>query len=489
MAATATKPRTRRPKAEPSPATPPAATVEAPEAPTPPEPPAPPPVETPEPPASDASEDGSEGTAIAERPRRRALTIPGVKAEFTATALILPEEYNERDWLRVVNSIDMVREGARWWWGDAINAGEARFNEKYSQALDMTQYDYATLRNLTMVARRYAPERRHAALTWSHHHAVIGVPDDVADDLLAWAEGENPPKTRRSVADLRTRVKEIKAEAAPGSEPVRGQGPTVPGSPVATPDQPGEKPLTAEQIEEYRQAGKIVYDCGGCGLTFGVSVWQCLGCGSHWAADVDDCQNERCGEVVNTPAPTPTGSAPSPADVGPIRQGQPAPAATNGTTPAVSGAVIAPTPRNADEMISSLISYPFDALDPSDIALDLARQAEAEAISDPIAALMGLHHWLGQVLEALAGTDDDGRDGPQAPPDDEDASDIGELDFGDVDDADDVSGPSVDVTPPPAPAPAVAATNGATDKPLASEPSRPAPKPGAARKRKAQAPA
>lgn len=56
-----------------------------------------------------------------------------------------------------------------WYVGDWLNFGEHKFGEKYSQALDVTRYDYGTLRNAAYVSGRYAICDRHSNLSWRHH--------------------------------------------------------------------------------------------------------------------------------------------------------------------------------------------------------------------------------------------------------------------------------------------------------------------------------
>lgn len=388
----------------------------------------------------DAGQSGA-STAMSKLAASRALNIPGIRAQFTPTALILPDKMSIGDWTKVVDAIDGVREGARWWFGDAINAGEARFGERYSQALDASKYDYATLRNLALVARRFQPDtivdgeivpgRRHATLSWSHHHAVIGVPADVADEILRTAEAES-----WSVAQVRAHVKEIKATGkgadTGGTPPTNGNG-IVPGMarPTANPqDLPGVKPLTEAQAAEYANSGQTTYICEGCPSIFGEQVWHCLGCGGHWSLDVDDCLNPACGEDI---APDETETVPTPISTG-----------ANGTTPRVVSGEILPSAASqmgADQALLVLASFPFRDLDPSDIAASLLA---SDGIPDALSALMGVHDWLAEVIEAMAGADDedeDGRDGPSDPEDaDETGDTLGDLDFDDASDAEDASG-------------------------------------------------
>lgn len=448
--------------------------------------------------ASENNESPAQTTSVARTvpTSARALNIPGVRAHFTPTALILPEKISIVDWSKVVDAIDGVREGSRWWLGDAINAGEARFGEKYSQALDASRYDYASLRNLAMVARRFQPDtigadgeiipgRRHAGLSWSHHHAVIGVPNDVADEILAKSEADS-----WSVSQVREHVKEIKSSGATagGTAPSRnGTGGAVPGAVTPTDPSklPGVKPLAEAEIQEYAQAGKTVYECDGCNLTFGVQVWHCLGCGGHWTLDVDDCQNEMCG-----------------VDDGDATGGT-APAVTGGTTSgAVSGTVIpGAATGGSDQAILVLSSFRYADLDPTDAAASFAALA-ADGV-DVVATLLETHQWLSQVIEALAAGDDEMDDAArqaEIEAEESEGDGLGDLDFEaseDDESGDESAEASEDAAEAPEAVSRVAtgrsgawSTEGANVKPAASaavsqgtlaqsRPMTPAPKPGA----------
>jgi len=93
-------------------------------------------------------------------------------------------------------------EGAiHWWLGDWLNYGERAYGEKYSQALDETEFSYKTLRTDSWVAHRIEVSRRRDNLSWSHHREVapLDLPDQ--DRLLDQAEsgGMSIRELRRAV--------------------------------------------------------------------------------------------------------------------------------------------------------------------------------------------------------------------------------------------------------------------------------------------------
>ena len=73
------------------------------------------------------------------------------------------------DW-EMFGKLVFVFGGAMMWYvGDWLNFGEKKFGEKYSQALEITKYDYGTLRNAAYVAGRYELKDRRQSLSWRHH--------------------------------------------------------------------------------------------------------------------------------------------------------------------------------------------------------------------------------------------------------------------------------------------------------------------------------
>jgi len=73
------------------------------------------------------------------------------------------------DW-EMFGKLVFVFGGAMMWYvGDWLNFGEKKFGEKYTQALEITKYDYGTLRNCAYVSGRYELKDRRQGLSWRHH--------------------------------------------------------------------------------------------------------------------------------------------------------------------------------------------------------------------------------------------------------------------------------------------------------------------------------
>jgi hypothetical protein len=76
-----------------------------------------------------------------------------------------------------------------WALGDWLVFGRARYGRHYREAaIRASALDPATLRACAAVARRFAPGRRNAALSFAHHAAVVDLGDAAQDAWLAYAD-------------------------------------------------------------------------------------------------------------------------------------------------------------------------------------------------------------------------------------------------------------------------------------------------------------
>lgn len=96
-----------------------------------------------------------------------------------------------------------------WWIGDWFNMGESLHGEAFSQLLDATQFDPATVQQYAWVARQVPRERRRASLSFSHHREVADLAPAEQTRWLARAEadGFSSHRLRRELA------KALRAEA------------------------------------------------------------------------------------------------------------------------------------------------------------------------------------------------------------------------------------------------------------------------------------
>jgi hypothetical protein len=93
-------------------------------------------------------------------------------------------------WESVGEFIKKSGQSVQFWLGDWLNYGEARWGEKYSQALDATDYSLGTLQNVSWVANSVPSSRRHENLSFSHHQNVAQLEPEDQDKWLKKAEEE-----------------------------------------------------------------------------------------------------------------------------------------------------------------------------------------------------------------------------------------------------------------------------------------------------------
>ena len=115
------------------------------------------------------------------------------------------------------------QQGSKWWIGDLLNAGDARFGEMFSQVCE-GQISASLLQQYESVARRVPRENRNPNLSWSCHAAVARLPGAGQKRLLAKAEryGWNSSilarRARGELAAARAAANADRANPAPGEE-------------------------------------------------------------------------------------------------------------------------------------------------------------------------------------------------------------------------------------------------------------------------------
>ncbi len=93
-------------------------------------------------------------------------------------------------WQSVGDFIKKSGQAVQFWLGDWLNYGEQKWGEKYSQALDATDYALGTLQNSSWVASHIPASRRHENLSFSHHQNVAQLDPEEQDKWLDKAEEE-----------------------------------------------------------------------------------------------------------------------------------------------------------------------------------------------------------------------------------------------------------------------------------------------------------
>jgi hypothetical protein len=101
------------------------------------------------------------------------LAVEGV--EWGETYLEVPGGISYDEWARLGETLQRMQRSVNWWLGDWIRFGEAKFGEKYTQAIETTGRSYDGLRNCVYVAERVDMGRRRSELSWSHHQEVAAL--------------------------------------------------------------------------------------------------------------------------------------------------------------------------------------------------------------------------------------------------------------------------------------------------------------------------
>jgi N6-adenosine-specific RNA methylase IME4 len=131
--------------------------------------------------------------------RQADVVLPGTASEV---GLQLPEDLSFEDWEATGDVLRQINKACLWWWGDWLNFGEqAPYGEKYSQALETTDWDYQTLKGAAWVSQRIPMVRRRTILSHSHHKEVAALKPDEQDAWLHRAEEDslNVHELRRAI--------------------------------------------------------------------------------------------------------------------------------------------------------------------------------------------------------------------------------------------------------------------------------------------------
>jgi hypothetical protein len=104
-------------------------------------------------------------------------------------------------WQDIGGKIGCHSNATSWWLGDWLAFGQYKYGRRYKLAIGATGLDYQTLRNYTMVARRFDPSRRRSDVSFQHHAEVCRLSDGQQDVLLglAAAQGWSRNELRRRV--------------------------------------------------------------------------------------------------------------------------------------------------------------------------------------------------------------------------------------------------------------------------------------------------
>lgn len=101
-----------------------------------------------------------------------------------STGLAIKAGLPIEQWLEVGEQLKRVETGIQWWIGDWLNYGESEYGEKYSQALDATDYTYQGLSDIAYVCKNYEISRRRDNVSFSAHRELLSLDKNAQDEAL-----------------------------------------------------------------------------------------------------------------------------------------------------------------------------------------------------------------------------------------------------------------------------------------------------------------
>lgn len=166
------------------------------------------------------------------------------------------------EWGAALSDLTRVQGNIQWWIGDMLAYGEARYGEKYVQAVEATGYAAQSLMNMVSVAARIPAEVRKPALSWSTHRAVAGLDVDVQRVLLDKAD-EQGWSSREMEEAVRVYKRELSAPKQSPSLPARVDGDPAPlptAGPALTLEPEAEPTATPDVLDELKHADKRIHE-------------------------------------------------------------------------------------------------------------------------------------------------------------------------------------------------------------------------------------
>lgn len=124
--------------------------------------------------------------------------------------LALPATETFADWQALGRRLCLGARAINWLIGDWLIDGAERFGEKArEEAQSIFRSDVDRFAPIVDTCRRFPEPKRHHALTFGHHLAVMAIDDDTAAEQLLTMAEEN----RLTTAALKAEVKVIRSES------------------------------------------------------------------------------------------------------------------------------------------------------------------------------------------------------------------------------------------------------------------------------------
>jgi hypothetical protein len=137
--------------------------------------------------------------------------LPG---ELSETGYRLPPDLTYERWASIGATLLLTHRAVMFWIGDWLRYGEARYGEKYAQAIETTDFAYQTLRNAVWVCEHVEMSRRRDNLSFGHHDAIAALDPGQQDELLERAapDPDDPfSRPRLTVTDLRRAARQLRS--------------------------------------------------------------------------------------------------------------------------------------------------------------------------------------------------------------------------------------------------------------------------------------
>lgn len=147
---------------------------------------------------------------------------PMQRAKMTLTGLKISDVTLFEEWLKMGQTLREIDGCVQWWIGDWLNFGEEKYGEKYAQALDETDYEYGSLRNMKWVASKIPYHARRDKLSYSIHQEVAPLDAKDQEKILALAE-----KNGLSRQDVREKVRAMRYAQLDTPETPKGKYSTI----------------------------------------------------------------------------------------------------------------------------------------------------------------------------------------------------------------------------------------------------------------------
>jgi hypothetical protein len=110
--------------------------------------------------------------------------------EVTLTGLQVNGNPTYEQWVQQGRELWYAKQSIQWCIGDWINYGEHAYGEKYSQAIDDTDYTPQTLMNYAYTARAIEPTARRENVSFSNHSEVASLDTPTRERFLDKLEGK-----------------------------------------------------------------------------------------------------------------------------------------------------------------------------------------------------------------------------------------------------------------------------------------------------------